>query len=118
MALTEDTRLPGTAKDAILKSSLASVSAISFYEIGQKVRLGKWNAMAPYTEALVEIVTADGFNLIPLNPHHALHASLLDWSHRDPFDRMIAAIAIIEGTALISSDTAFDDLRNIERVWS
>ena len=118
MVLTEDPRLPENAKQVILASSLASVSAVSFYEIGQKVRLGKWDAMAPFAKELVEIVTADGLNLIALNPYQAIRASLLDWSHRDPFDRMIAAIAISEDALLVSSDTAFDEIGSVNRVWA
>ncbi len=117
MVLTDDARLPQNAKAVILQSPLASVCAISFYEIGQKVRLGKWDAMAPFVQDLIDIVTADGFNLIGLNPHQALRASLLDWSHRDPFDRMIAAVALSEDAALVSSDTAFDALGAVDRIW-
>ncbi len=116
MVLTEDARLPKRAKHVILNAPLASVSAISFYEIGQKVRLGKWDAMVPFAKQLVEIVAADGFNLIALNPHQAIQAALLDWTHRDPFDRMLAAVAIREETLLVSSDAAFDELGKIDRV--
>ena len=117
MVLTDDPRLPDKAKEIIFGASMVSVSAISFYEIGQKVRLGKWPEMAPFTKDLVEIVTSDGLNLIPLSSQHAVHASLIDWIHRDPFDRMIAAVTMIEGAILVSNDEAFDQLGNLRRVW-
>ena len=37
-------------------------------------------------------------------------AGLLDWHHRDPFDRMIAATAIAMNLPLISADPVFDEL--------
>lgn len=35
----------------------------------------------------------------------------MDWSHRDPFDRMIAATAIELACPVVSKDSAFDGLR-------
>ena len=42
MALTDDPRLPKRAYDRMREADRLAVSAISFYEIGQKVRAGKW----------------------------------------------------------------------------
>ena len=118
MVLTDDPRLPERARQAIEAATSASVSAITFYEIGQKVRLGKWDAMAPFVEDLIEIVVGDGFSLLPLNAQHTLNAALLDWTHRDPFDRLIAAVVMSEDAMLVSSDAAFDALETIPRVWA
>lgn len=117
MVLTGDDRLSEALKDLIGSAPRASVCAISFYEIGQKVRLGKWDAMARFAPDLVDIVIADGFDLISLSPDHATKASLLNWSHRDPFDRMIAVTAMEEEADLISSDDAFDALAGVRRLW-
>ena len=46
----------------------------------------------------------------------SLLAGRLDHAHRDPFDRMIAAQAIVENLKVISSNTVFDDLTK-RRVW-
>jgi len=118
MVLTNDKRLPDLAKETISNAPRASVSAITFYEIGQKVRLGKWNEMAKFAPDLVDIALADGFDLISLSPNTAVEASLLEWSHRDPFDRMIAAVARTENVDLISSDEAFDELETLKRIWA
>lgn len=118
MVLTDDQRLPEKAKQTILNAAMVSVSAISFYEVGQKVRLGKWPEMEPFAQDLVEIVRSDGFNLLSLTSQQAAHASLLEWSHRDPFDRLIAAVTLLEGALLVSSDMAFDQLEKLDRFWS
>ena len=38
------------------------------------------------------------------------------WSHRDPFDRMIAAVALQERVAVVSADVVFEAV-GVERVW-
>lgn len=116
MVLTDDPRLPERARQRISAAERAALSVISFYEIGQKVRLGKWRAMAPFAPGLVERAHDDGLDLLPLSPSAALEASLLDWDHRDPFDRMIAVVARQEGLILVSADTAFDTLE-LPRLW-
>ena len=117
MALTDDPRLPGNALARIREADRLAVSVISFYEIGQKIRLGKWPEMAAHVESLEVRARSDGYDLIPLTAAASLHASMLDWDHRDPFDRMVAAVARLESLPVVSSDQAFDRI-GIERHWS
>ena len=116
MVLTDDPRLPRTTRERIGETDRAVLSVISLYEIGQKVRLGKWPDMVPFAADLLNRADADGFDLLPLSPSAALAAALLDWDHRDPFDRMIAVVARQEDLLLISADAAFDSL-GVERLW-
>jgi PIN domain nuclease of toxin-antitoxin system len=117
MALTADPRLPAAAIEIISEAERVAVSAISLYEIGQKVRLGKWPEMQPHVGGLEAQARTDGYDLVPLSAEAALDAATMDWSHRDPFDRMIAAVARLEDLLVVSSDTAFDDLP-IRRSWA
>lgn len=116
MVLTDDPRLTDTARDAILGATRVALSVISLYEIGQKVRLGKWPEMEAFAPDLAVQAQNDGIDLLPLSPAAALQAALLDWEHRDPFDRMIACVARAEGLDLVLSDTAFDALA-LSRIW-
>ncbi|SEA63420.1 type II toxin-antitoxin system VapC family toxin [Rubrimonas cliftonensis] len=117
MVLTDDPRLPATVRAQIERAERVALSVISFYEIGQKVRLGKWPAMAPFAGELLDRALADGFDPIPLSAATALSASLLDWDHRDPFDRIIAAAAQAEELPIVSPDTAFDAV-GAQRLWT
>jgi PIN domain nuclease of toxin-antitoxin system len=116
MALTDDPRLPQAARARLGRAARVAVSVITFYEIGQKVRLGKWPGMAPHVAGLEHRARDDGYDLLPLTAAAALEAAIMDWAHRDPFDRMIATVARHETLPLVSSDTAFDALA-IERIW-
>jgi PIN domain nuclease of toxin-antitoxin system len=46
----------------------------------------------------------DGFNLLPILPHHCRALVALPQRHRDPFDRMLIAQARAEGLALLTRD--------------
>lgn len=72
--------------------------------------------MAQFVPDLDQRARADGFSVLPLSGEVALQAAQLDWPHRDPFDRMIAAMALRERVPVVSSDPAFDEV-GVERVW-
>ncbi len=116
MVLAGDPRLSKRVRTMIENADRIAVSAISFYEIGQKVRIGKWAEMEPLVVDMHERAAEMGFDLVSITVGVARDAGLLDWSHRDPFDRIIAAVALQEGVAVVSSDAAFDAV-GVERVW-
>ncbi|KFL30192.1 twitching motility protein PilT [Devosia riboflavina] len=114
-------RLSARAIEAIDTAQAVSISAISFYEIGQKIRLGKWPEMAPYQLELVGLAARQGIKVLDVSAAASLGASILDWNHRDPFDRIIGATALMEDIKLVSADVAFDELNTLElwpgRLW-
>ena len=44
-------------------------------------------------------------------------AGRLDWNHRDPFDRMLAAQAMIESLVIITGDPAFAGCPGVPTLW-
>jgi PIN domain nuclease of toxin-antitoxin system len=100
--------LSRSAIGAITSAQGVYVSTISLFEIAQKVRLGKWDDMAPYVDRLVDLADEQRISLIPVTSRISIVAATLDWSHRDPFDRLICATASEEGLMLISADNVFD----------
>lgn len=109
--------LSKAAAEAITSANAVFVSPISFFEIGQKVRLGKWPEMEAYASTLPDILREQGGLPAPLTPDICLHASLRDWAHRDPFDRFLASTAEVSNLTLISKDEVFDTLDKVTRVW-
>jgi PIN domain nuclease of toxin-antitoxin system len=59
---------------------------------------------------LVERIELDNFNLLPLSVNHfdAYSKVPLLENHRDPFDRLLLAIAISEDIPIISADRNFE----------
>lgn len=118
-SLMDSARLGGGAKTAILDADAVHVSPVSVYEVVRKAHLGKWPDIVPHVDALLnegQTVSA------PFTRAVAARAGALDWAHRDPFDRFIAATAIEMGWELISRDSEFDTLDGVRgwrgRVWS
>ena len=113
--------LSATARGMIEAADAAYVAPISFYEITQKHRLGKWPELDPVIGQLLPLWRAQGTEIAPYTAEIAFLAGAMQWSHRDPFDRMIAATAIALGCPLISKDAAFDDLKGFPewqgRIW-
>jgi PIN domain nuclease of toxin-antitoxin system len=113
--MTGDARLSAAAIAAMEQADTVSISAISLFEIGQKVRLGKWPEMVPFLDRLISLAEEQGGRLVEVSPEASLLAATMAWGHRDPFDRIIAATAITRGLVLVSTDAAFDALAEVPK---
>lgn len=71
-SLTADPRLSTAAVDVMRQVETVCVGAISFFEIGQKVRIGKWPEMVPFLDRLVSIADEQGAWVVDLSPEIAL----------------------------------------------
>lgn len=117
-ATYEVAKLSDPAKMAMNdKNTQKFVSAASAYEIMNKYRLKKIPDFAYVADNYFEVVRALGAFELPINSRHAHLAGKLEWSNRDPFDRLLAAQAFTEKLALITSDRAFDSLFWLNVLW-
>ncbi|MES2432525.1 MAG: PIN domain-containing protein [Pseudomonadota bacterium] len=73
--------------------------------------------MEPMVAVLLETLTAQRAVLAPFSAEIAQEAGLLDWPHRDPFDRILAATALMGSMDFISADPAFDAVPGLRRIW-
>ncbi len=116
-ALTGDSRLSAPARQTMDQSSDLFLSAVSFYEVAHKVRLGKWPEMAAHADNLAGLALEQSIFIAPVSAEIAISAGRLAWDHRDPFDRHLAATAQMFGLDLISADRKFDSLHDLRRIW-
>ncbi len=86
------------------------VSAASAMEIATKTRLGKLRGGEALVAGWRDHVDRLQAEHLPIATDHALTAGSLDWSHRDPFDRLLAAQALVGGLCLVSADPVFGTL--------
>ncbi|MBX9471057.1 type II toxin-antitoxin system VapC family toxin [Microcella sp.] len=117
-ALAAPHRLPEAVRARVAdRSETLVVSAASAFEIATKHRLGRLPEAAAVVHSYDEQVSRLGAEVIPIEARHAITAGSLEWPHRDPFDRMLAAQAMSEGLELMSADPAFTGLPGLAVVW-
>ncbi|MFM9033531.1 MAG: type II toxin-antitoxin system VapC family toxin [Mycobacterium sp.] len=117
-ALSEPARLGRKARKIIEHpASQLVVSAASAWEIATKHRLGK----LPQADALLGAYSKHldrlGAIRLPVSEEHALLAGRLEWEHRDPFDRMLAAQSMVESLILVTGDPIFSGCRSVQTLW-
>jgi PIN domain nuclease of toxin-antitoxin system len=92
------------------------LSVASLWEMSIKVSIGKLSLGLPFASLVETQIEGNLIRLLPIAPTHLDVLAGLPYHHRDPFDRLIIAQAIIENAIILSRDTAFDDYP-INRVW-
>jgi PIN domain nuclease of toxin-antitoxin system len=80
------------------------VSAVSAIEIATKHRKGTLEYDTSLAVRFVEEVTAQNMRPLSITCEHAQRAGALEGAHKDPWDRLLAAQAQLEGLTLVSDD--------------
>lgn len=87
-------------------------SAVVDWEASIKAANGEWGSPTGITAQLV----ASGAEALPITARHAEATRDLPMHHRDPFDRLLVAQAIVEDAVLISADERLDAY-GVKRRW-
>jgi PIN domain nuclease of toxin-antitoxin system len=82
------------------------ISIASLWEITIKVGLGKLEIDSPITE-LFSFLERNQFWILPIEFENLLFLQQLPHYHRDPFDRLIIAQALIENLPIATKDQLF-----------
>ena len=113
----DDPRLSKRAAKAIAdEANTVLVSVASAWEIATKHRIGKLPGAERAVREFNELVVIDGFGHLAVSFQHAIKAGGFTVDHRDPFDRMLAAQATIEGAVLVTDDAAIKLFR-VKCLW-
>ena len=108
--LSKNARLLMEADDSEIILSTASV-----WEIAIKVSAGGLTLPEPVL-AYFEGRTKRGLQILPIEWPHAAKVAELPFHHRDPFDRLIAAQALVEKLPLLSRDPIFKSY-GVKLIW-
>ena len=103
--IDDDERLGTKARQAIESAEKVFVSVVSVWELGIKKAAGKIEIRVDLAEAAEE----SGFEILDCRLAHAQLAPTLPLHHKDPFDRMLLAQAMVERLRIMSQDGAFAD---------
>jgi PIN domain nuclease of toxin-antitoxin system len=92
------------------------VSAVSVWEIAIKYAQGKLSSLAAIMPDLASVVGAQHFSALPMTLRHGQSAGALPGPHRDPFDRMLMAPAMLANLVFVSNEQPFDAY-GVARLW-
>lgn len=92
------------------------LSAGTIWELSIKNGLGKLTFSLPFRQWMDKAVIDLELIVLPITLDHAERQAGLPWHHRDPFDRLLAAQALVESIPLVSVDAIFDQY-GVHRVW-
>ncbi len=113
----DDPQLSARAKSLIEDAGNRKlVSIASCWEIAIKVGLGKLDLGEPSRSFLPREIARNNFELLPISLGHATMIEGLVAHHRDPFDRVLVAQAMIESLPLASVDGIFNQY-GVPRLW-
>ena len=110
-------RLPQSACRAIVdEANEKLVSAASAWEITTKHRLGRLPNAEAVASDVKGVIARQDFDELPIIVEDAARAGALPGPHRDPFDRLLIAQALLGNLVLVSNETLFDRY-GVRRLW-
>ena len=92
------------------------LSIASLWEIAIKVSLGKLVLDKSFERLFPEQLHFNRIQILDITVDSLIKLTTLPFHHRDPFDRLIIAQALVEGLPIIGADAAFDAY-GISREW-
>ena len=99
----------GKAASEVLRNSEHEIyfSAASVWELSIKAQLRKLTLPAPPADCIPAFMARQGLCPLPVNHLHAVRVYDLPSHHRDPFDRLLIAQAIVEDMNILTADRTF-----------
>lgn len=92
------------------------LSTASIWEIAIKQSTGKLSFYLPFEVFITQQLSLNDFKLLEIKIDHLAVVATLPFHHRDPFDRLLIAQAMVEQIPILSTDSAFDSYL-IQRLW-
>jgi PIN domain nuclease of toxin-antitoxin system len=115
--ITGDDRLSENARQTFLNTENSLFfSAASLWEICIKKSLGKISLKDGWFQTIQAEMETNTIQWLPIEMTHSAEVTELPFHHRDPFDRMLIAQAIVEEMKLLSRDSPLSNYA-IELIW-
>ena len=108
--------LPAKTKGMIANSeNNVSVCSVSLWETAIKVNLGKLKSSLTFDEFLDKIRNSD-FDVLQIRNEYLKRLSVLPFIHKDPFDRLLIATALVENLTIITTDSSIQKY-DVSWIW-
>ncbi len=114
--VNDDSQLSIDAKNLLESDVDLLLSVGSLWEIAIKVSIGKLSLPDSYDKFIPQQMALNDIEMLPLNLAHLEVVVTLPLHHRDPFDRLLIAQAMVENLPIVSADGMFDNY-GVNREW-
>ena len=115
--ISEDQKLSDRARRLILDSNNEIfISIATLWEVAIKVNIGKLALDKPYNQLFPDELDSHGIEILDITIDSLVQLTDLPPHHRDPFDRLIIAQALVEHLPIIGVDGNFDTY-GVVREW-
>jgi PIN domain nuclease of toxin-antitoxin system len=106
-SILESQKIPPSVKSLIGDTANeVFVSSCSLWEIAIKSQRGRASSLSIDATMAQKIFARAGFEVLDIRVEHILAIERLPLLHRDPFDRLIIAQALVEPLRLVTHDAA------------
>jgi PIN domain nuclease of toxin-antitoxin system len=109
--------LPPGAASALRTAPEASVSVVSPWEVAIKVAGGKLRLWEPPVQWFLGLAERYRLRELPLDARVACAAAALPLIHRDPFDRVLVALAHAHALTVLTSDDNIAKYPGVKTLW-
>ena len=109
--------LPEGASAALRSAPEASVSVVSAWEVALMAAGGKLQLGEPPVQWFLGLVERYDLRELPLDARVACAAAALPLVHRDPFDRVIVALAQAQALTVLTSDEHISKYFGVKTLW-
>lgn len=92
------------------------LSVASVWEMQIKIQIGKLKLSSSLLSLVASQQQTNNLQILPIELVHVLAVQNLPAHHRDPFDRLLIAQAIVERLPILSVDSVFNAYP-VERLW-
>jgi PIN domain nuclease of toxin-antitoxin system len=104
--VNEHEKLSLSAKALLLNDECALfISVVSFWEMAIKVSLGKLSELDGGVGVFISQMDNMPIEVLPITTDHLKIVESLPFIHRDPFDRMLVAIATTNDMTILTADS-------------
>jgi PIN domain nuclease of toxin-antitoxin system len=78
-----------------------AISPATYWEVAIKISIGKYSLAEPLDVFFERELAANQFSILHIEPRHVAPLTTLPFHHRDPFDRLIIAQAMVEHIPIV-----------------
>lgn len=102
-------QLSSSASTAIAEDEEKIISAVSIWELGQKIKFGDLRLPLRLSDYLEKLKSVENLEIAPVDAEHCMRSLILNWENDDIADRLIVATSMLRSCTLITADVVIRD---------